>query len=119
MRGLGEAVGGGGIDIGLAILGGAIAVRVVAEDRLRFVKGSDPLFRCASFLAWLTALALDIKQAAVTGGVVSSRAHRHYSLLRLGWEAHRYRSSLNWSSTLKYAFAHPPPWFLKELEIPG
>jgi hypothetical protein len=74
----------------------------------------------ASFLAWLTALALDIKQAAVTvGGVVSSRTHRHYSLLRLGWEAHRYRSSLSWSSTLKHAFTHPPPWFLKELEIPG
>jgi hypothetical protein len=73
-----------------------------------------------TFLAWLTALTLDVKQAAVTvGGVVSSRAYRHYSLLRLGWEAHRYRCSLNGSSTLKHAFAHPPPWFLKELEIPG
>lgn len=73
----------------------------------------------ATFLAWLTALAVDVKQAAVTiGGVVSARAYRHYSLLRLGWEAYRYRFSIDWSTTLTHAFAHPPRWFLQELEIP-
>ena len=73
-----------------------------------------------TFLAWLTALTLDVKQAAVTvGGVVSSRAYRHYSLMRLGWEAHRYRFSIDWSTTLTRAPAHPPRWFLQALEIPG
>lgn len=44
----------------------------------------------ASFVAWLKGLTLQEPQAALThGGILAPRARRHYSLLRLGWEALR------------------------------
>ena len=44
----------------------------------------------ATFLAWLTGLTLDEREAlAKHGGIFAARARRHYSLLRLGWEALR------------------------------
>jgi hypothetical protein len=44
----------------------------------------------AAFVAWLTGLTLD-ERAAIDkhGGIYAARARRHYSLLRLGWEALR------------------------------
>jgi len=44
----------------------------------------------ACFLAWLTAQTLEAHAAATYGGVLSPRPRRHYSLLRLGWEALRH-----------------------------
>lgn len=44
----------------------------------------------ASFVAWLTGLTLDEREAlSKHGGIVAPRARRHYGLLRLGWEALR------------------------------
>jgi hypothetical protein len=46
----------------------------------------------ATFVAWLKGLTLDNTDATIKhGGVFAPRARRHYSLLRLGWEALRYR----------------------------
>lgn len=43
-----------------------------------------------SFVAWLTGLTLDEREALANhGGIFAPRARRHYSLLRLGWEALR------------------------------
>jgi hypothetical protein len=44
----------------------------------------------ASFAAWLTGLTLDERESIRKhGGVFAPRSRRHYSLLRLGWEALR------------------------------
>ena len=44
----------------------------------------------ASFVAWLTGLTLDEREALDKhGGIFAPRPRRHYSLLRLGWEALR------------------------------
>jgi hypothetical protein len=44
----------------------------------------------ASFLAWLTGLTLDERETlGKHGGILAPRPRRHYSLLRLGWEALR------------------------------
>lgn len=44
----------------------------------------------ATFVAWLTGLTLNERQAlAKHGGIFAARPRRHYSLLRLGWEALR------------------------------
>lgn len=44
----------------------------------------------ATFVAWLTGLTLDEREALDKhGGVYAPRPRRHYSLLRLGWEALR------------------------------
>lgn len=44
----------------------------------------------AAFAAWLTGLTLDEREAlSKHGGIFAPRARRHYSLLRLGWEALR------------------------------
>lgn len=44
----------------------------------------------ASFVAWLTGLTLDEREALGNhGGIFAPRPRRHYSLLRLGWEALR------------------------------
>lgn len=42
----------------------------------------------ATFVAWLSGLTLDEREALDTyGGIFAPRPRRHYSLLRLGWEA--------------------------------
>lgn len=44
----------------------------------------------ATFVAWLSGLTLDERECLVKhGGIFAPRARRHYSLLRLGWEALR------------------------------
>jgi hypothetical protein len=44
----------------------------------------------ATFVAWLTGLTLNERDAiAKHGGIFAARPRRHYSLLRLGWEALR------------------------------
>jgi hypothetical protein len=76
------------------------------------------LHALASFVAWLSALGAESDTAQRYGGIVSPRARRHYSLLRLGWERLRQRwTPLSWRD-LQQAFIHPPPWWLKEQEVP-
>jgi hypothetical protein len=66
----------------------------------------------ATFVAWLAALsqitALALKQY---GGIVSKRTRRHYSQLRIGWEALRRGDPACDSATLRRAFLHPPESF--------
>ncbi len=77
------------------------------------------LHALATFVAWLSALASDAQTAIRHGGIVGSRARRHYSRLRLGWEALRQRWAPLSHRNLWRAFTHPPQWALQELEIPG
>jgi len=72
----------------------------------------------ATFLAWLTALVADPHTAQRYGGIVTQRARRHYSRLRIGWEMLRQGWSVISPQDLWRAFKHPPPWALQELEIP-
>lgn len=77
------------------------------------------LHALATFVAWLSALTSDAQTAIRHGGIVSKRARRHYSLLRIGWEALRQRGAPPPHQDLGRAFTHPPQWALRELEIPG
>jgi hypothetical protein len=74
----------------------------------------------ATFVAWLAALSQTSKTAIVQyGGIVSERIRRHYSLLRIGWEALRRNDSACSSRRLRQVFAHPPQTLLLELQIPS
>lgn len=77
------------------------------------------LHALATFLAWLAALATEASAALRYGGIVSPRAQRHYSRLRLGWEALRRGAASSSLRNLWQSFKHPPLWALQELEIPG
>ncbi|HTE41681.1 MAG TPA: hypothetical protein VK629_12675, partial [Steroidobacteraceae bacterium] len=52
------------------------------------------------------------------GGVVSARTNRHYSLIRIAWEALQHDDPGCNVPKLTYAFKHPPPTFLALLAIP-
>jgi hypothetical protein len=73
----------------------------------------------ATFVAWLAALSQTAATALLQfGGIVSNRPRRHYSLLRIGWEALR-RCDPNCSArALSDAFTHPPESFLAQLQMP-
>lgn len=74
----------------------------------------------ATFAAWLSALSLTIPHALVQyGGITSSRARRHYSPLRIGWEALRRNDSKCTVAALCSAFIHPPESFTAQLAIPS
>lgn len=77
------------------------------------------LHALATFVAWLSALASDAQTTLRYGGIVTPRARRHYSLLRIGWERLRRKGLLISHRELRHAFTHPPGWSLRELEIPG
>lgn len=74
----------------------------------------------ASFLAWLTGLTLDESEAlGKHGGIFAPRPRRHYSLLRLGWEALRrgdtsilvgslYETLRNWPQRTEQIPAYAP-----------
>jgi hypothetical protein len=73
----------------------------------------------ATFVAWLSALSQTITTALVQyGGITSPRTRRHYSLLRIGWEALRRNDPRSTAASLRSSFTHPPPSFLAELGIP-
>lgn len=76
------------------------------------------LHALATFVAWLSALTSNAHTALRYGGIVSNRARRHYSRLRIGWEALRQSWAVISPRTLWRAFTHPPQWLLQELEIP-
>jgi hypothetical protein len=77
------------------------------------------LHALATFVAWLSALTGDAQTLIRHGGIVGRRARRHYSRLRIGWEALRQRGVPLSRRELWRAFKHPPRWALQELEIPG
>lgn len=74
----------------------------------------------ACFVAWLTGLTLDEREALDKhGGIFAPRARRHYSLLRLGWEALRrgdpsirigslYETLRNWPQRTEQIPAYAP-----------
>ena len=73
----------------------------------------------ATFAAWLAALAADTSDGVRYGGIITARARRHYSRLRLGWEAWRQHTTPLSPRTLWQVFMHPPRWALHALEIPA
>jgi hypothetical protein len=73
----------------------------------------------ATFVAWLAALSQTPVNALIQfGGIVSNRPRRHYSLLRIGWEALRRCDPQCTQLVLRNTFIRPPAIFLKQLEIP-
>jgi hypothetical protein len=74
----------------------------------------------ATFVAWLAALSQPAATALVQyGGIISHRGRRHYSLLRIGWEALRRGGTVCVPSVLRVAFTNPPAAFLAHLQIPS
>lgn len=73
----------------------------------------------ATFVAWLMAMSLAIDANVTLGGVISKRSRRHYSLLRLGWEALRRYQPPNFHSILTHVFNHPPTQLLQQLALPS
>lgn len=74
----------------------------------------------ATFVAWLSALSLTITSVLVQyGGIISRRPRRHYSLLRIGWEALRRSDPKCTPRSLRSAFLHPSLSFIAELELPS
>jgi hypothetical protein len=74
----------------------------------------------ATFVAWLAALSQDTTVASRQyGGVLSTRARPHYSLLRMGWEAVRRNDPACTPVTLRATFLHPPGAFLGALPLPA
>ena len=72
----------------------------------------------ATFVAWLATLSQTVTAALVQyGGILSNRSRRHYSLLRIGWEALKHADPRCTARALWNAFAHPPTSFLAQLEI--
>ena len=75
------------------------------------------LHTLATFVSWLSALSVDTSSIIRYGGITSQRMHRHYSLLRIGWERLRRGDATLTSRALWRTFRYPPrEWFL-ELEI--
>ena len=70
----------------------------------------------ATFVAWLAALSLTGAAHIRYGGVISTRARRHYSHLRIGWEALRRRDTTCTTKALYDVFEMPPQNFRMLLE---
>lgn len=66
----------------------------------------------ATFVAWLAALALNGGAHVRYGGITSTRARRHYSHLRIGWEALRRSDNACTAKALYGVFNNPPQDFL-------
>lgn len=74
----------------------------------------------ATFLAWLTAWSQAAACALVQyGGILCQRPRRHYSLLRIGWEALRHHDPTCDSTSLLSVFTHPPAALLLQLQLPS
>jgi hypothetical protein len=74
----------------------------------------------ATFVAWLAALSQPAAAALTQyGGILSPRGRRHYSLLRIGWEALRRRDPMCTLTQLRAVFIRPPTTFLTQLQIPS
>lgn len=73
----------------------------------------------ATFLAWLSALCVCVRSVVSYGGILSARPTRHYSLLRIGWEALRRRDPQYTPQRLRAAYFKPPAWFIANLAIPS
>ena len=74
----------------------------------------------ATFVAWLSALTMKSSIALVQyGGITSRRGRRHYSLLRIGWEALRRSNPHCTGTSLRSSFIHPPQSFLDQLAVPS
>lgn len=71
----------------------------------------------ATFVAWLMAMSLTVDADTMLGGIKCKRSRRHYSLLRLGWEALRRTQPPNLYSILRYTFYHPPAQLLQQLAL--
>lgn len=74
----------------------------------------------ATFVAWLAALSQSVAAALTQyGGILSPCGRRHYSLLRIGWEALRRRDPMCTPTQLHAVFTRPPATFLSQLQIPS
>ena len=74
----------------------------------------------ATFAAWLAAWSkLSLGALVQYGGIISERSRRHYSLLRIGWEALRRNDSRYTAASLHAVFVHPPAALMTELQIPS
>lgn len=76
------------------------------------------LHMLATLVAWLAILSLALDVGVRYGGVISKRPRRHYSYVRIGWEALQRRDRRCLTTTLFETFKHPPPIFLAWLNIP-
>jgi hypothetical protein len=77
-----------------------------------------PLHMLATFVAWLAALSLALDADVRYGGVISTRPRRHYSQVRIGWEALQRHHRCCVTIVLYDTFKHPPPTCLNWLDIP-
>lgn len=74
----------------------------------------------ATFVAWLAAWSqLPLNALVQYGGILSGGSRRHYSLLRIGWEALRHDDSRCTAGRLHSVFVHPPAVLLTQLQIPS
>lgn len=73
----------------------------------------------ATFLAWLCALCTRVRALVYYGGVLSPRATRHYSRLRIGWEALRRCAPEPTAQQMWRAYCKPPTWFIANLKMPS
>jgi hypothetical protein len=73
----------------------------------------------ATFVAWLAAWSQQSAIALIQyGGIISQRPRRHYSLLRIGWEALRRNDPSCNLTSLREVLAHPPSALSTQLQIP-
>jgi len=70
----------------------------------------------ATFVAWLAALSVTRAAHIRYGGIISTRARRHYSHLRIGWEALRRKDTTCTTKALYDAFKMSPQDFRMLLE---
>jgi hypothetical protein len=77
------------------------------------------LHMLATLVVWLATLSIAVTALINYGGIVSARPRRHYSLIRIAWEALQHDDPCCNVSKLTYAFKHPPPTFLALLVIPS
>jgi hypothetical protein len=61
----------------------------------------------ATFVAWLMTISIAATDEAMLGGITTPRARRHYSLLRIGWEALRRNHFPNACSILRHTVRLP------------
>jgi Transposase DDE domain len=74
----------------------------------------------ATFVAWLTAWSQEPTGAQLQyGGINNKRSRRHYSLLRIGWEALRRGDPRCTTASLHSVFLHPPAALLDQLQVPS
>lgn len=73
----------------------------------------------ATFVAWLMAMSINLTADTTLGGIISRRTRRHYSLLRIGWEALRRDHFSTAYTALRRTVSLPPAQLIRSLELPA